>query len=145
MKLSHIQHVRDRTIHTARPQDTVLTAAKKLNEHNVGALAILDAAGKLVGIFTERDILHLVARDANISALRVEEVMTRNLVTANWDADVDDAQAVMTEQRIRHLPIVEGGKLAGIISQGDLVKAKLDMAQHEAHQLTNFVLGKYPA
>jgi signal-transduction protein with cAMP-binding, CBS, and nucleotidyltransferase domain len=75
----------------------------------------------------------------------IEDYMTRQLITATSEATIDDAMTVMTERRIRHLPIVENGQLEGIVSQGDLVKASLEYAQHDIHQLTNFVMGKYPA
>jgi CBS domain-containing protein len=146
MILRDILSTKGHQVHTARPQDTILDAVKKLTSHGIGALAVLDEQLRVVGIITERDILRLTAAsDASFDRLRVGDYMTRDLVTANSAATVEDAMMVMNNRRIRHLPIVEEGNLVGIVSQGDLVKAKLEHSQFETKQLTNFVMGAYPA
>jgi CBS domain-containing protein len=145
MKLLDILQVKGHHVHTITPKENILSAAQKLVNNGVGALIVMDNLGRLMGIITERDILRLSAQNASLNSLRVEQCMTHQLITANTEATVDEAQAVMTERRIRHLPVVENGILEGIVSQGDLVKAKLDAVQHEAYLLTNFVTGKYPA
>lgn len=145
MKLSQILEVKGRQVQTARLEETVHAAVTKLVQNNIGSLVIVDDAGKPVGILTERDILRLSARNMqDLTKLPIRDHMTRGLVTATPNASVDDALAVMTENRIRHVPILDGDKLEGMISLGDLVKAKLDEAQHATKQLTDFVMGKYP-
>lgn len=146
MILRDILMTKGRAVHTARPQDTIHDAVQKLEANGIGALVVLDAALHTVGIITERDILRLSAANAaQFGTMLVGDHMTRDLVTANSAASVEDALMVMNRRRIRHLPVVEEGNLIGLVSQGDLVKAKLDYAQFETRQLTNFVMGTYPA
>jgi CBS domain-containing protein len=146
MILRDILNVKGQHVHSARPQETLREAVKKLVAHRVGALAVLDNDSRIVGIITERDILRVSATSADrFAQLLVGDHMTRDLVTANSAATVEDALAVMNQRRIRHLPVVEEGNLVGIVSQGDLVKASLEHAQFETRQLTNFVMGRYPA
>lgn len=145
MKLSQVLDTKGRRVQTARADETVHTAITKLVQLNIGSLVVVDASDRLIGILTERDVLRLSAKSAgDLSNMRVRDHMTRGLITANLNATVDDALAVMTEKRIRHLPVLDGDRLEGLISVGDLVKAKLEEAQHETKQLTDFVMGKYP-
>jgi CBS domain-containing protein len=146
MVLRDILNVKGRHVHSTRPQETILDTVKTLVSHRVGALVVLDNDSRIVGIITERDILRLSATSADqFAQLLVSDHMTRDLVTANSAATVEDALAVMSQRRIRHLPVVEEGNLVGIVSQGDLVKVSLEHAQFETRQLTNFVMGRYPA
>jgi CBS domain-containing protein len=147
MKLDDVLSKKGRDVVTADPNSTVSEVIRKLVSHNIGALAIVNSAGKLVGIFSERDALRLSdgTGPRNFAAMRVGDHMSSDLVTADGQAGVEDALSVMTERHIRHLPVVTEGKLRGIVSQGDLVKAMLEEAQHETRQLTDFVMGKYPA
>ncbi len=147
MKLIDVLNSKGRDVVTAGPHATVLDAVQTLVTHNIGALAVLDREGKLVGMFSERDVLRLSDRGGpcNFGAMRLSEHMSTELITADCEAAVDDALSVMTDKRIRHLPVVAGGELRGIVSQGDLVKAMLEDARHETRQLTNFVMGTYPA
>jgi CBS domain-containing protein len=145
MKLGELLSGKGRHVFTAHPEDTVLDAVRKLVSHNIGALAVVDSHGKLVGIFTERDVLRLCALSPiNFATILLHDHMTKNLVTGNSQATMEEALAVMSEQRIRHLPVVDDEKLTGMVSQGDLVKASLEDMKFEHKQLTNFVLGKYP-
>jgi CBS domain-containing protein len=145
MKLLDILNMKGRTVFTAHPEDSVLQVVQTLIAHKVGALAIVDEAGLLVGIISERDILRLSGTDCgSFRNMAVSDYMTRDLVVADSSMTVEESLSIMTERRIRHLPVVENGKLSGIISQGDLVKALLEDARHEARQLTGFVTGQYP-
>ncbi|HEY3294091.1 MAG TPA: CBS domain-containing protein [bacterium] len=147
MKLVDILDDKGRDVITARPEATVLEAVQTLVRHNIGALAVVDREGKLVGMFSERDVLRLSNRTSppDFSGMRLSEHMTSDLITAQCQTGVEEALSIMTERRIRHLPVLTGGVLRGIVSQGDLVKAMLADARHEAQQLTNVVTGKYPA
>jgi CBS domain-containing protein len=147
MKLIDVLDAKGRKVVSVEPDATVLEAVRTLVRHNIGALAVVDGQGRLVGIFSERDVLRMSDSDVprNFAAMRLSEHMSTNLITADCGAGVEDALSVMNEKHIRHLPVVADGKLRGIVSQGDLVKAMLADAQHETRQLTNFVLGKYPA
>jgi len=147
MKLADILDRKGPDVVTAHPNVTIQEAVRILVGHNIGALAVVDGEGKLVGIFSERDVLRLSDGEGprNFGAMRLSEHMSSDLITAECQTGVEEALAVMTERHIRHLPVLTAGKLRGIVSQGDLVKAMLDDAKHEAQQLTNLVTGKYPA
>jgi CBS domain-containing protein len=133
-------------IHTVSPSETVFAAIERMSEHNVGALVATDEAGRLVGIVTERDYLRKVAlRGRTSQTTRVEEIMTHEVVAVSPSADVDQCLALMTERRIRHLPVVvDRGKLVGIVSVGDLVKQELVMQRFEIEQLTAYIQGTPP-
>lgn len=102
---------------TASPSDTVLDAVKKMYENNVGSVLVVDEQGRLVGIFTERDLVRVVAKGLDPSTTRLEEVMTRKLITARPGDSLPMIASKMVEHGIRHIPVVdEEGKLVGIIS-----------------------------
>lgn len=146
MKLSEVLSEKGSRVYTAQESDPVLFAVEALVSHNIGALAILDAGERLCGIFSERDILRLVSKTAGeLTALKVGQFMTRDVVVGAPGDDVDDSLARMTVKRIRHLPVLERGRLVGMISIGDLVKARLIETEHQKQQMENLVLGRYPA
>ena len=135
--------VKERPLRTITPEKTVQEAIKILNDHNIGALPVCNAKGELAGIITERDILRLLGKPDYARALqqKVEVVMTRNLIICVLDDSVENAMHVMTNNRIRHLPIIEERRLVGILSIGDVVKAKLDDADTEVRFLRDYVTG----
>ena len=146
MKLSEVLFEKGTRVYTANESDPVLSAVETLVSHNLGALAILDHNNMLAGIFSERDILRLVSRNAGqLASLTVGEFMTRNVVTGNPDDTVDEAMSKMTERRIRHLPVIQHGRLLGMISIGDLVKSQLEETEYHKQQMENLVAGRYPA
>jgi len=129
VKIENILSAKGGTVHTISPEKTLQDAVQMLAAKNVGALVAVDSAGKPVGILSERDIVRAAARGGNALALRVAEVMTKEVITASPQ---DDAQAVgqtMTDHHFRHMPIVEQGKMVGIVSIGDLLKAQLEEYQ----------------
>ena len=128
-------------LQTISPECSVHEVVKRLVEHNIGALPVCDDGGALVGIITERDVLKLSAGDKVETALAkpVSEVMTRDLVIGVRDDTIEYVMQVMTEHRIRHLPIVEGEELVGIISIGDVVKAELEESSTEIRYLRDYV------
>ena len=145
MRICDVLDLKGRLVHTASPNDTVMDAVRKLVTHNIGALAVVDEKGELKGIISERDILRMLVRDAaTLEGTRVAERMTRQVVVAAPTADVDECLNAMTENRVRHMPVCEKGKLTGMVSIGDLVKSKLDDAMFETRQLTAMVMGQYP-
>ena len=146
MRLSHVLNTKGHLVHTASPGDTIMDVIGKLVSHNIGALAVVDPHGSLVGIISERDILRLLARDAaSLTATKVAQRMTTKVLTASPEDEVDNCLNAMTEHRVRHLPVCIDGKLAGMVSIGDLVKIKLEDAVFETKHLTAFVMGQYPA
>lgn len=121
--------------------DTKLAnAAKIMVAEKVGSLLVADANQGTIGIITERDILHFCAEQADkLATTTVAEVMTKDLVVATLETTVDEAQVLMTEHRFRHLPIMDGCKVVGIISIGDLVKARLRETAVEVKYLRDFI------
>ncbi len=112
---------------TIRPEQTVRDALALLAKHNIGALIVVNAASTPVGIVSERDIVREAARNEQVFGRAVGEIMTRNVITGTPEDDLASVANLMTEKRIRHLPVVvTGGKLIGIISIGDVVKAQRD-------------------
>jgi len=142
MKVSDI--VKERPLSTIAPDKTVQEAIRILNQHNIGALPVCDEKGELAGIITERDVLRLCDGGDVAKGLqqKVSAVMTKNLIICVPDDSIENAMRVMTNKRIRHLPIIgEGRRLVGILSIGDIVKAKLDDASTEVRFLRDYVTG----
>jgi CBS domain-containing protein len=132
------------TLHSVTPDTTIAAAVELLNSKNVGAVLVMSGA-QLVGIFSERDVLRRVVgehRDPNTT--RIAEVMTRELVVMRQAATVQDAMTVVAEQRCRHLPIVEEGRVLGVISAGDLNHWLIRNREVDIQQLVEYISGKYP-
>nr|AGZ93919.1 CBS domain-containing protein [Streptomyces sp. WM6352] len=126
MKIADILDAKGRTVHTILPWATVADAVARLERLGVGALVVCDADQRMVGILSERDLIReLARRGTDLLERRVDEVMTRKVATSRLDEPIASAMARMTRDRHRHLPVVEGGRLAGMVSIGDLVKARL--------------------
>lgn len=119
---------------------TLKEAADLLDSRKVGAMVILSEAGAVIGVISERDIVRNIAR-IGAAALKctVGEVMTRNIVTARAHETLETAMDRMTDRRIRHLPVVESGRLLGVVSIGDLVKWRIAEAQSEVDAVRSFI------
>lgn len=126
------------------PERSVGDAVRLLVARNIGALVVLDDEDAIAGIITERDVLRECARrPAELDRVRVSEVMTRAVLTGSLADTLPYVQQVMTERRIRHLPILEDGRLAGMVSIGDVVKALLELSTEEADSLRDMLAGHY--
>ncbi len=129
---------------TIPPDATVFETIGRMVEQNVGAILVTER-GAVRGIFTERDYLRRIALQGRTSReTRVEEVMTTDLVTVTPETDLGTCMALMTERKIRHLPVLRDGHLAGLISIGDCVRALSNHAQERVRDLEQFVAGGYP-
>jgi CBS domain-containing protein len=127
-------------VFTVAPADKVADAVALLHERRVGALVVLDAADKVVGIFSERDVVRCVAREGAAGLEQtVETVMTANVIFAGPRETVDSLLERMTDRRIRHLPVCDGARLVGMVSIGDLVKSKIAEAVEEAESLKTYI------
>lgn len=132
-------------VYTTGPTAPILEVTRLLAEHSLGSLVVTDGEDRIVGMLSERDILRALAQDAGeLAGMTVADLMTERVIIGLPEDTVDDLLAVMTEKRIRHLPILEGGKLGGILSIGDCVKAKARHAEVAVHYLTDYITGKYP-
>lgn len=121
--------------------DTVRAAVDLLAEHRIGAVPVLDG-DTVVGIFSERDLVRLLAAYGPESLDRsIDEVMTRSPVTCDSRTNVLGALSLMTQRRIRHLPIVDDGKITGFVSIGDLVKYRIDRIEAEAAAMRDYIAG----
>ena len=139
MLLSEILGAKGRMVHTCTPEDTLADVVDLMVGHNIGSLVVLKE-GAMVGIITERDILRAsAATRGSLEHTQVHERMTRCPIVASPNDDLPDVMGVMTERRIRHLPVVEQGQLVGIISIGDLVKAQHDELCRENHYLKSYI------
>jgi CBS domain-containing protein len=142
MRISDVLGRKGSLVATVRPTTTINDALDKLAEHNIGALVVTNADGAIVGIVSERDIVRaLPERGAEILAAEVSEIMTATVVTADPHTDVVDAMRSMTDKRVRHLPVLEGDELVGIVSIGDIVKNRIDELQAATDQLTHYITG----
>jgi CBS domain-containing protein len=140
MKIVEIDKLKRVKLQTIDPEKSVHEASRKLVQFNIGALPVCDAEGGLIGIVTERDILRATANDgSNALGLKVAAIMTRQVITCTDEEEVESAMEVMTERRIRHLPVLREGRLVNIISIGDLVKATLDESRQEIRYLRDYV------
>jgi CBS domain-containing protein len=136
-----ILRFKGRAVHCVRPDDTVLAALGVMAEHDIGAVVVLEG-GKLAGILTERDYARkvaLVGRASKDSPVRA--IMTAEVVCVAPTLTIEDCMALMTERRVRHLPVVENGQVIGLVSIGDLVKATIDEQEFTINQLKNYIAG----
>jgi len=124
------------------PTATIAELADVLAAKRIGAVVVQDAAGQLLGIVSERDIVAaLAANRARVLEMTAGQLMTRTLRTATPQTTVTECMAMMTAGRFRHLPVLDHGKLAGIISIGDVVKARMMQQEHEVDSLKAYVAG----
>jgi CBS domain-containing protein len=123
-----VKEVMNRNVKTVRPEDTVKDAANIMNERRIGSLVVVSGTGEVVGILTERDILtDVVATGKSADEVKISEIMTPNIVTITPDRTLEEAADVMTENKIKKLPVVHEGRLVGIITATDLIAYEKDL------------------
>lgn len=138
MQVHSILREKGSWVATIRPSATIAEAARALAQHDIGALVVSDDGTTIDGILSERDIVRAVA-DPDVLEQRVDSLMTRDVMTCSPDAKLVSLMEVMTNRRIRHLPIVDDGRLVGIISMGDVVKHRVQELQVEAQTLHEYI------
>jgi CBS domain-containing protein len=127
-------------VYSLSGEATLEEAARELNARRVGAIVVLDAEGALSGVLSERDIVREIAKSGpKALSQRVSDAMTKAVITATPEETVDAGMARMTDRRVRHLPVIAGGKLVGIISIGDLVKRKIEEAEAHAEAMKSYI------
>lgn len=139
MRIVDVLRNKGNEVATIGPEAGVATLIAELAAHNVGALPVVDD-GRLVGIVSERDVVRrLHDGGAALLELRVADIMTTSITTCSPGDAVVDLARVMTTRRFRHLPVLEDGELIGIVSIGDLVKARIDQLESEREQLQSYI------
>ena len=142
MNVHTILRGKGKSVVTIHPDATIERAVAVLRLRGIGALVVSDDGEKVAGILSERDIVDALGQyGAELLAVSVSEVMTCPVVTCEPEDSVADLMAEMTNRRIRHFPVVENGRLVGIVSIGDLVKSRLDEIEYEADSLRSFIAG----
>ncbi|WP_395644400.1 CBS domain-containing protein [Terricaulis sp.] len=140
MLIAHVLQDKGGAVHTLAAEATLQEAAELLHKRKVGALVVLDGGDVVIGVFSERDVVRELARGgAEALNAKVSSAMSRQVVTAGLQETVDEGLARMTDRRIRHLPVLESGKLIGIVSIGDLVKHRIAAAEAESAAMQAYI------
>lgn len=138
-KITQLLSLKGRKTHSVRPDETVLTALEIMERENIGSLLVMDG-DRLVGMFTER----LYAREVFLKGksspkTHIREVMKENVPCVSPDRSVEECMAIMTEKRVRHLPVIDEGRVVGVISIGDLVKSIISDQEFTINQLEDYI------
>jgi CBS domain-containing protein len=145
MKVKDILAKKGSQVVTVREETTVLDAMSVFAANRVGSLLVVDKNDAILGIIAARDVLMAVLNDLQgIAKLPVSKIMTKELIVATEDDNIDYIQAIMTENRIRHIPVLDGRELKGIVSIGDVVKLLLKAKDVENRYLKDYIADKYP-
>jgi CBS domain-containing protein len=128
------------SIVSVAPSTTVLEIAEIITSRRIGAVLVLGNDPPVAGIVSERDVVKAVARQPDkVMSLRADDLMTRNVITATLETSVDTAMEIMDSNYFRHLPVLDGGKLVGIISIRDLVKYRIMLHEHDVDSLKAYI------
>lgn len=145
MQVKEILNQKGRDIYAVKPDDTVYNAIAKMAEYNIGALLVMEN-GTLVGIISERDYRNKVILEGRTSkTTSVKEIMTEKVIRVNPSDTVNLCMQLMTDKKIRHLPVVDKDKVVGVISIGDVVKTVIAKQKVEIDSLRDYIGGGYPA
>lgn len=140
MHVEAILQSKGNTVHTVSAGAPLSEAVAVLNREKIGAVVVVDARGQVAGILSERDIVRRLGGDpVALLAQPVRNAMTAKVITTHGRATVSELMELMTTHRIRHVPVVEGGALVGIVSIGDVVKRKIAEAEQEASALKDYI------
>ncbi len=140
MLIAHVLREKGAQVHTARAEISLEQAVRELDEKGVGALVVLSDDGSIAGVVSERDLVREVARKgADCLENAVKSVMSKHVVTAHPSETIDEGLARMTDRRIRHLPVIDNGRLMGIVSIGDLVKHRIAAVEAEAAAMQAYI------
>lgn len=140
MSVEHILSGKGRDVVTIAPDRTLADAAQCLSTRRIGAVVVVDGSGGVLGIISERDVVRAVAESgAEGLAAPVSSRMTAKVVTCGPTSSIDEIMGLMTDGKFRHVPVIEGGKLAGIVSIGDVVKQRLADVESEHRALRDYI------
>jgi CBS domain-containing protein len=139
MRIADLLRHKGSEVATVPPERTVTELLDDLARHNIGAVVVV-SGGELVGIVSERDVARgLNLRGAELLGAAVSEIMTTKVVTCDPNEGLDSLAAIMTERRIRHMPVVDNGELVGIVSIGDVVKSRIEQLETDREQLESYI------
>ncbi len=139
--VSNLLDAKGRDVLTVSPDTPVREAVEKMEAISVGTALVMDG-GEVVGIVSERDVIRkVVLEDKDISKVKVKEIMTTNIVSITQDTPLDECMKLITEKRIRHLPVICGGTLCGIVSIGDVVKYLIVEKDFKIKNLETYISG----
>ncbi|MBL6613500.1 MAG: CBS domain-containing protein [Reyranella sp.] len=141
MFVSDILSQKGGLVYSVTPSTTVAEVAQQLSTRRIGSVLVLSDQSAVVGIVSERDLVRVTAaHGAKALELEARQVMTRDVVTCHPDDSIDEVMQTMTNGRFRHLPVVHHGELLGLVSIGDVVKARLEETQYEAEALKAYIV-----
>ena len=140
MTVAHILNIKGRSVISAAPGETVQAVADLLAKNRIGAVLVRDKKGGLAGIVSERDIVRALSKDGAAALSKTAaEIMTSKVRTCTTSDTEAELMTLMTEHRIRHLPVVEDGNLIGMISIGDVVKLRIESIEREAEEMKSYI------
>lgn len=141
MFVSDILSQKGGSVFTVTPGTSVAQVSQQLSVRRIGSVLVLDGEGGVAGIVSERDLVRaLASHGAKALELEARQVMTRDVVTCDPDDSIDQVMETMTSGRFRHLPVVRRGELLGLVSIGDVVKARIEEATHETEALKAYIV-----
>ncbi len=141
MKVIEILKAKGRGVVTVRPEETIKVLSHRLRMERIGSVVVSSEGQTVDGIVSERDIVHgLAEHGAELLNKPVSELMTKSVITCTSDDTISALMKLMTHKRVRHLPVVEGKKLVGIVSIGDVVKYRLDEIELEANVMRDYAI-----
>ena len=144
MTISSIIREKGNSVVSVSASTPVQTIAEIISSKRIGAVVVLDGSGKLIGIVSERDVVKaLAAEPAAVHTMLAEQIMTRAVTTATLATSIEDAMEIMDHGYFRHLPVVDGDVLVGIVSIRDLVKTQIRLQEHETNSLRSYVEGRF--
>ena len=140
MTIAHIVHGKPHRLISVAPDESLQQAAEILTRERIGALLVLKPNGDIAGIISERDIVRAVGlQGIDVLGRPVAELMTKEVTCCAPEDEIDEAMALMTQRRFRHLPVRQGGKIVAMISIGDVVKQKVEEAEAESQSLREYI------
>jgi CBS domain-containing protein len=143
MKVSNLLATKGREVSTISQERSVTDAIALLKERGIGALVVTGQQAPLVGILSERDVVRALAVSGEKALkLKVSQLMSQDVVTCNESTELNELMTTMTDRRIRHVPVVDDGHLVGLVSIGDIVKARLDELEQDKKDLLDYVSGR---
>jgi CBS domain-containing protein len=141
MKIRDILATKGRQVHQVAPTDSIVTAIEGMAVHDIGSLLVIDAGGEIQGIVTERDCLRAVAKGPEYRKQTVESITTTEIAIAEIEDDLRHVVNTMAAKKCRHVPVVEDGKLAGMISVRDVINSRLNETRTELKFLRTYIQG----